>query len=41
MAKNGRKELSAGRGMMDLKVSLGFTARQVHAVAVPRPVLGR
>jgi hypothetical protein len=41
MANKGRKELSAGRGMMELKASLGFTARPVHAVAVPRPVLGR
>jgi hypothetical protein len=41
MAKKGAKELSAGRGMLELKTSLGFSPREVHAVAAPRPVLGR
>lgn len=41
LAQRGAKELSAGRGMMELKVELGFEARTVYSAAVPRPVLGR
>jgi hypothetical protein len=41
MAQKGCKKLSARRGMLELETSLGFSPRGVHAVAVPRPVLGR
>ncbi|WP_284745164.1 GNAT family N-acetyltransferase [Amycolatopsis sp. RTGN1] len=40
-ARRGAKELSAGRGMIELKQELGFRARPVYTAAVPRPVLGR
>jgi hypothetical protein len=38
---NGRTELTAGRGTIELKSDLGFGTRSVHTVAVPRPSLGR
>ncbi|GGS46328.1 GNAT family N-acetyltransferase [Actinokineospora fastidiosa] len=37
----GRAELTSGRGLMDVKASLGFRARELHTVAVPRPSVGR
>ncbi|WP_370969300.1 GNAT family N-acetyltransferase [Amycolatopsis sp. cg9] len=40
-AKRGARELSAGRGMIELKQELGFRPRPVYTAAVPRPVLGR
>lgn len=40
-ARRGAKELSAGRGMIELKQELGFRPRPVYTAAVPRPVLGR
>lgn len=39
--RQGRAELTDGRGMLDVKTDLGFGTRAVHTVAVPRPVLGR
>ncbi|MEC3977241.1 GNAT family N-acetyltransferase [Amycolatopsis sp. H20-H5] len=41
MTQRGAKELSAGRGMGELKLNLGFRPRQLHVAVVPRPVLGR
>jgi hypothetical protein len=41
MAQRGAKELSAGRGMSELKQELGFQPRALFAAAAPRPVLGR
>ncbi|MGW4520696.1 GNAT family N-acetyltransferase [Amycolatopsis sp. NPDC004378] len=41
LARRGATELSAGRGMLELKQELGFRARPVYTAAVPRPVLGR
>ena len=41
MAQRGAKELSAGRGMIELKQELGFRPRALFAAAAPRPVLGR
>ncbi|WP_328447648.1 GNAT family N-acetyltransferase [Amycolatopsis sp. NBC_00438] len=41
MARRGAKELSAGRGMVELKQELGFRPRALFTAAVPRPVLGR
>ncbi|SFW58504.1 GNAT family N-acetyltransferase [Amycolatopsis australiensis] len=41
LARRGAKELTAGRGMIELKQELGFRARPVYTAAVPRPVLGR
>jgi len=41
MTQRGAKELSAGRGMSELKQELGFRSRTLYAAAVPRPVLGR
>lgn len=38
--RRGVKELTAGRGLPELKATLGFRARPVYAAAVPRPVLG-
>lgn len=40
-ARRRAKELSAGRGMIELKQELGFRPRPVYTAAVPRPVLGR
>ena len=41
MTQRGAKELSAGRGMNELKEELGFLPRKLYAAAAPRPVLGR
>ncbi|GAA4545425.1 GNAT family N-acetyltransferase [Amycolatopsis samaneae] len=41
LAQRGAKELSAGRGMSELKQELGFQPRPLYAAAAPRPVLGR
>ncbi|WP_037310562.1 GNAT family N-acetyltransferase [Amycolatopsis orientalis] len=38
--RRGVKELTAGRGLPELKATLGFRARPVYTAAVPRPVLG-
>ncbi|ANN19588.1 hypothetical protein SD37_30895 [Amycolatopsis orientalis] len=38
--RRGVKELAAGRGLPELKATLGFRARPVYTAAVPRPVLG-
>ena len=38
---HGRRELSAGRGLLDVKQGLGFGTRELHTVAAPRPLLGR
>lgn len=35
---DGRKALAAGRGMLELKASLGLSTRPLWAVGVPRPV---
>lgn len=40
-ADRGRHELSAGRGLLDVKSRLGFGTRELHTVAAPRPLLGR
>lgn len=40
-ADHGRRELSAGRGMLDVKRHLGFGERELYTVAAPRPLLGR
>jgi uncharacterized protein len=40
-ADHGRRELSAGRGLLDVKERLGFGTRELHTVAAPRPLLGR
>jgi len=39
--RRGATELTAGRGMIELKRELGFRARPVYTAAAPRPVLGR
>ncbi|MGX7826274.1 GNAT family N-acetyltransferase [Actinokineospora sp. 24-640] len=36
----GRDELTSGRGLLDVKASLGFRTRELHTVAVPRPAVG-
>ncbi|GAA1232161.1 GNAT family N-acetyltransferase [Prauserella halophila] len=36
-----RPRISAGRGKLDVKTSLGFTPRDVYGVIAPRPVMGR
>lgn len=36
----GRDELTSGRGLLDVKASLGFRERGLHTVAVPRPAVG-
>ncbi|MFC7617127.1 GNAT family N-acetyltransferase [Actinokineospora soli] len=36
----GREELTSGRGLMAVKASLGFRARELHTVAVPAPAVG-
>ncbi|MEU5259867.1 GNAT family N-acetyltransferase [Amycolatopsis sp. NPDC021455] len=41
LTQRGAKELSAGRGMVELKEQLGFRTRTIYTAAVPRPVLGR
>ncbi|MCR6481353.1 GNAT family N-acetyltransferase [Amycolatopsis sp. OK19-0408] len=41
MTQRGAKELSAGRGMGELKQELGFLPRSLYAAVAPRPVLGR
>lgn len=41
VAEHGRRELSAGRGLLDVKGRLGFGTRELHTVAAPRPLLGR
>jgi hypothetical protein len=41
VADQGRRELSAGRGLLDVKSRLGFGTRELHTVAAPRPLLGR
>ncbi|MER7114613.1 hypothetical protein ACWGRK_04080 [Saccharomonospora azurea] len=41
VTSRGVPELSAGRSPHEVKRSLGFVARPVYGVAVPRPVLGR
>jgi hypothetical protein len=41
MIEHGRRELTAGRGLLDVKGRLGFGTRIRHSVAAPRPVLGR
>lgn len=41
MTQRGAKELSAGRGMGEIKQELGFLPRALFAAAAPRPVLGR
>jgi uncharacterized protein len=41
MTQRGAKELSAGRGMGEIKQELGFLPRKLYAAAAPRPVLGR
>lgn len=41
VVRQGRPSLSAGRGMLDVKRSLGFVTRPVHSVLVPRPAVGR
>ncbi|OZM75038.1 GNAT family N-acetyltransferase [Amycolatopsis antarctica] len=40
MIDAGRKGMSSGRGLSELKSSLGFTARPLRAVIAPRPVCG-
>jgi hypothetical protein len=40
-ADHGRRELSAGRGLLEVKRRLGFGTRELHTVAAPRPLLGR
>lgn len=37
----GRPELSAGRGLLDVKETLGFEPNAVYGVVATRPVLGR
>ncbi|MGW5052740.1 GNAT family N-acetyltransferase [Actinokineospora sp. NPDC004072] len=37
----GRAELTSGRGLMDVKTSLGFRTRELRTVAVPQPAVGR
>jgi hypothetical protein len=39
--EHGRRELSAGRGLLDVKERMGFGTRELHTVAAPRPLLGR
>ncbi|MPZ82680.1 MAG: hypothetical protein GEV28_20670 [Actinophytocola sp.] len=41
MIEHGRRELTAGRGLLEVKERLGFGTRVLHTVAAPRPVLGR
>jgi hypothetical protein len=41
MVEHGRPGLSAGRGLLEIKTSLGFEPRDLYAVVAPRPVLGR
>lgn len=41
VAERGRRALSAGRGLLDVKGRLGFGTRELHTVAAPRPLLGR
>ncbi|HWM03193.1 MAG TPA: GNAT family N-acetyltransferase [Actinophytocola sp.] len=41
LVASGRPELTAGRGMLEVKSDLGFGPRSLHTVAVPRPLLGR
>ncbi|OLF11720.1 hypothetical protein BLA60_12440 [Actinophytocola xinjiangensis] len=36
----GRDELTSGRGLVDVKTSLGFRERELHTVAVPRLAVG-
>lgn len=36
----GRAELTSGRGLLEVKTSLGFSTRELHTVAVPRPAVG-
>ncbi len=38
--RHGRARLSSGRGLLDVKRTLGFATRAVYSVAVPRPVMG-
>jgi hypothetical protein len=40
MIEGNRKSLSMGRGLGEVKSSLGFTPRPLRAVVVPRPVAG-
>jgi hypothetical protein len=40
MIEGNRKSLSVGRGLTELKSTLGFTPRPLRAVVVPRPVAG-
>ena len=40
MIDNGAKSLNAGRGLLELKATLGFTPRDLYCVIVPRPVAG-
>jgi hypothetical protein len=41
MIDNGRAELFAGRGLQDVKGTLGFAKHPLASVAVPRPLIGR
>lgn len=40
MTDHHRKAISAGRGLAEVKASLGFTPRPLHLLAVPRPMCG-
>lgn len=37
----GAEQLSAGRGYVTPKITMGFSAEPLHFVAVPRPLMGR
>lgn len=41
MVEHDRRELTAGRGLLEVKERLGFGTRVLHTVAAPRPLLGR
>jgi Acetyltransferase (GNAT) domain len=40
MVEGSRMSITAGRGMLDVKASLGFTPRPLRVVVAPRPVAG-
>ncbi|MCP2169516.1 GNAT family N-acetyltransferase [Goodfellowiella coeruleoviolacea] len=40
MVEHGRRSVSSGRGLGEVKASLGFTLRPLCVVAAPRPVCG-
>jgi hypothetical protein len=41
MIEQQREELFAGRGLLDVKTSLGFVPEPRYAIVAPRPVIGR